>query len=129
MKKIIFVLATVMIVIIFGCNKSAPKNNSIHGKWMLTEYYVDPGNGSGTWKNADISDPNYLEFKSNGSLESNKGVFKNYNHYDILNDSVFEFHSSTPGNSLKSKYFLTSGLLSIYPPCIEGCGFKYKTVK
>jgi len=129
MKKIVSIVVSAIIVIISGCDKSLSENQTIVGKWMLTDYYIDPGNGSGKWQVADISNPEYLEFEFNGVIKSNKGLSQNFNRYKVLNDSVLQLSSSASANSIESKYALKSGILSIYPPCIEGCGFKYKAAK
>ena len=62
-------LLTVVIFFIIGCEKSKQvENNSLVGKWKLTESYADPGDGSGTWQPADAAHPGYLEFKTDGTV-------------------------------------------------------------
>ncbi|CAN5828701.1 hypothetical protein BH10BAC2_BH10BAC2_21380 [soil metagenome] len=57
-------------IITFSCKKDAPViyNDGIFGKWVLSEYYVNPGVGASEWQTPDDSFVHTLEFKSNGDL-------------------------------------------------------------
>lgn len=51
--KRVFVLA-VVVCSVTACKKNIQlHNSSIVGKWKLSEYLADPGDGSGTWQPAD----------------------------------------------------------------------------
>src|SRR5450432_1238437 len=109
-----------------SCKKNTiplPVNNGIVGKWKLTESYADPGNGSGTWHQADPSKPSYLTFHTDGSLATTPYNVYNADHYKMTSDSTMIFYSGSDSSNIQ--YTLTHSLLSIYPPCIEGCGERY----
>lgn len=54
-----FILFTAILFSSVACKKSATQtsNSSIIGKWELSEYFADPGDGSGTWHSAASLNP------------------------------------------------------------------------
>lgn len=131
MKKSFLIIASAIFLIITGCVKSSPLNlnNTLVGKWILTEYLADPGDGSGKWQPADPNNPSFLELTSDGRAVSNGGTFGVYDRYQVLNDSTLQFNSSSSSDQVNMRYKFAPGSLDIYPPCIEKCGFKYKSAK
>ena len=120
-------LLTIVIFFIIGCEKSKQvENNSLVGKWKLTESYADPGDGSGTWQPADAAHPGYLEFKTDGTVTITPYNIYNAERYKITSDSTLLFIRST--DSIFTRYSFSKTLLILYPPCIEGCGEKYIAV-
>jgi hypothetical protein len=88
---------------------------------------MDPGDGSGTWKPADPAHPSYIQFNADGSYTSVPPQFIDADRYKILNDSVVIFIGTTI-DSMPMRYHFLPATLTIYPPCYEGCGFKYIAV-
>ncbi|HEY4967452.1 MAG TPA: hypothetical protein VII28_13700 [Puia sp.] len=124
MKKLIFPVFILFLLV--SCKKNTappPANNSIVGKWKLTESYIDPGDGSGTWRQADPSTPGYLSFHTDGSMTITPYNVYDADHYKIISDSTMIFYRGS--DSFNIRYTLTEFLLSVYPPCVEGCGERY----
>jgi hypothetical protein len=121
MRKLIFLA---MIYLVVGCKKSSDTgsltNNSIFGKWKLTEYYTDPGGGGATWQAADPNNLSTIEFRLDGTLNITPSSVYNSDHFKVLSDSTLIFIRGT--DSLPYRYQFSKALLSLYPPCIEGCG-------
>jgi hypothetical protein len=121
----IFLLAIVC-VFAFGCEKSdSDGSRGITGHWNMTEYMIDPGDGSGQWTPADSMASSAISFSADGKFSANNYFFSGYNRYSIENDSVLVFGSTTTNSSVSTRYSLKDSRLEIYPPCIEGCGFKF----
>jgi hypothetical protein len=97
------------------------------GKWKLTEYLADPGNGSGRWQTTDPSNPSYLEFRPNGVYLSH-GSATIYDRYRIRDKEFIVLSSSSTSDSVVMRYALTLSKLIINPPCIEACGQRYVRV-
>lgn len=89
---------------------------------------MDPGDGSETWQPANPAHPEYVQFNTDGTITSSPSNFYNADHYRTLNDSVILFIRQAT-DSLPMRYELTKSKLAIYPPCIEGCGYKYVAVQ
>lgn len=125
MKSLLFVLALSVIV---ACKKNTRvENNSLVGKWKLTESYADPGDGSGKWQKTDPSNPHYLEFTSDGKLISWPADIYNSDHYQVTSDSTMIFIRGT--ERFPMRYIFTKTLLTLFTPCIEVCGSKYIPVE
>ena len=116
-----------MIYLMVGCKKASDTgnltNSSIIGKWKLTELYASPGGGGVNWHAADPNNLRIIEFRSDGILNITPASAYNSDHYKILSDSTMIFVSGT--DSLPYRYQLSKTLLTLYPPCIEGCGYQY----
>jgi hypothetical protein len=125
MKQILLLILFSFFIIC--CEKSKQvENNSLVGKWKLTESFADPGDGSGDWQPADPARPSYLEFKTDGTVAITPYNIYNAEHYKITSDSTLLFIRST--DSIFTRYSFSKTLLTLYPPCIEGCGQKYIAV-
>jgi len=118
---------TIISLAVLACGKknAAVENESIVGKWRLTETLADPGDGSGKWQPADPLNPSYLEFRSDGSLGSSPQG--SVTQYKLLSDSTLLYYTDT--GPLQLRYTLTKTALGLYPPCIEACGMHYVAVK
>jgi hypothetical protein len=116
-----------MICLVVGCKKSADTgsltNSSIIGKWKLTESYTDIGGGGATWQPADPNNPSIIEFRQDGTLNITSGSMHSSEQYKVLTDSTMII--SHGSDSLPYRYQFSKTLLSLYPPCIEGCGNRY----
>jgi hypothetical protein len=125
MKKAFFYLLVLQTAFLYCCNKSAViHNEDIIGKWKLRDHYYSIG-GPIIQETIDPQNPLIVEFHADGRLTSNDSSFS-ADHYQLLNDSVMTM--ITKNSSLDVRYTLTDSLLGIYPPCFEGCGYKYVPV-
>lgn len=95
MKRLLFfVLATVGLA---ACEKSkselsGKQAEDLMGKWKLSEARSDPGDGSGRWRPVDHDIDIIIEFKSDGSFNSNE-INNPFNRYTVYGDSVSLFNS------------------------------------
>jgi hypothetical protein len=120
-----FLSMTVLVLLLLGCQKEqTAQNDSLTGKWKLKEYYIDPGDGSGRWQ-AAADGNSYIEFKTDGSVISTAPFFTEYTRFEVLNDSVVRFTDNANLYPMNVRYEFTPTQLTLYPPCIEGCGFRY----
>lgn len=126
MKK--FFLLAAVVLAFASCKKNTQaENESIAGKWKLSESFADPGDGSGTWQAADPLHPSYLEFKKDGRLIFSPSNIYNADHYQVTSDSTIIFLRGS--ESFHIRYQFSKTMLTLYPPCIEGCGERYLAVK
>jgi hypothetical protein len=126
MKKV-FLFAALMCSVT-ACKKNIQvDNSSIVGKWKLSEYLADPGDGSGTWQPADPLHPGYLEFKKDGTLSISPNNIYNSDHYQLISDSTMIFIRGS--ENFPMRYHFSKTLLTLYPPCIEACGERYIAVQ
>ena len=127
MKKVIFYFA--VLIFASACKKSTTPtvHNGITGKWKVSAYLADPGDGSGDWQPADPSVPGYLEFKENGSLIITPLSLNNFDHYELTSDSTLNFKKGSA--SFQRRYRLSTTLLTITGGCDEACGTWYIPVQ
>lgn len=124
-----------VIVLTYACNKEktttadkpATPKVSLTGKWKLTETFLDPGNGSGTWQPVgNKGDYSYIQFNQNGKLESN--FYTGYETYG-LKDSTILIFTKSDSSKQNYKYTITGSTLSMSPAgpmiCFEGCGQRF----
>lgn len=123
MKKIVLLIAAFFSLV--ACEKIATKteNNSIVGKWKLSEYLADPGDGSGTWQPAASSNPSYLEFKEDGRLIVSPSSVYSWDHYQLASDSTIILFRGT--DQFIRSYHFSKTLLTLSGGCIEACSERY----
>jgi hypothetical protein len=133
MRGVLCLFLTVLLFS-FGCGKpesgtkTPPEHPTIVGAWQLTDYFVDPGNGTHNWQKADPANPLYIGFTRDGELSFNNSM-KEFNHYEILSDSTIRFTSTAAATQpVTMRYIFTPQKLRLFPPCIEGCEYVYKPV-
>lgn len=128
MKKVFVFISTVTVLLI-SCSKYLIKNDRLYGKWQLTDYYADPGNGSGTWQHTNerlnvefTRSGQFIEYNSNGNDTTG---------FTMLSDSTLQINTINASPFLLYHYELNddNATLFLYPPCIEGCGYKYKAIQ
>ncbi len=123
-----------MICLLVTCKKTdsstaeGKANSGLTGKWKLTEYLSDPGDGSGTWQPANLPTAYYLEFSADGTGKVTPGT-----PYDLSGDTYTVDSDSTMianrgSNTYKVSYQLTADSLTITGGCIEACGMKFVRV-
>lgn len=124
----------------FKCSEDdspVSENNGLIGKWKLTEYLADPGDGSGKWQKVDENASSVIEFKANGDFLEVKGPIyssvNSYNSYKILDDKRLQLSmKDSVANPNKSIWYysdLTPAKLTLSYGCIEPCGGKYIAVE
>jgi hypothetical protein len=110
---------------LIACSKSSDNNNkipvSLIGKWKLTEYLADPGDGSGTWKHAETED--YIEFTKDSTVLSNKPTTEDVTRFSLPSDSTIIF--IYPSYNITNYYKIQGNQLTLMGGCIEACGSKY----
>jgi hypothetical protein len=119
-----FILLLVLFVLI-SCSKSSENSNkipaSLIGRWNLTEYLADPGDGSGTWKHTETED--YIEFTQDSTVLSNKPGTGDITRFGLPNDSTILF--IYPTYNITNSYKIEGNQLTLMGGCIEACGSKY----
>ncbi|MEO9021900.1 MAG: hypothetical protein ABI237_04245 [Ginsengibacter sp.] len=121
------VLLLVIVAVAFSACKKDFQNNGIIGKWKLTRFLADPGDGSGTWQPADLFKPQYLEFTADGMLIYSPTNPNNLERYNVTSDSTMIF--SRNNEDLSIGYHVAGNILTIHFPCFEPCGLEYIAVK
>jgi hypothetical protein len=120
-----FILLAAILISSVACRKTATLsgNTSIIGKWELSEYLADPGNGSGTWHSAVSLNPSYLEFKADGTLVSTPYSINSWDHYQLTSDSSVIFFRGS--EQFINWYHISNTSLTLFGGCIEACGERY----
>jgi len=133
MKKSIQLLLLVLVFFVAACDKDSlqPNDNTLTGKWKLSETLADPGDGNGKWTTVAKKKPyDYVEFKENGDLAGN--FFTEYKSYMLKDDITIQF-SIDEDRKQEYKYNIENGVLTMSPSypssCIEACGIRFVKVK
>lgn len=132
MKRHIIVLLAIGITLL-SCqnNDDTPIDPDLIGTWKLTARFVDPGDGSGTFK--PVQSKMTLEFENEDIVEIKEG--------DLCSFSIDSGEESIANYSLEDKkiepgclneWFITfeieAGFLFLYFPCFEGCSYKFRKI-
>jgi len=133
MRKSIQLLLLALVFFVAACDKDTLQttDNTLTGKWKLSEVLADPGDGSGKWTPVAKKTPyDYVEFKENGDLSGN--LFTEYKSYMLKDDITIQF-SIDEDRKQEFRYSIVNGVLSISPSypsfCIEACGSRFVKVK
>lgn len=136
MKSMIISLLSLLFIL--GCSETEESSTSsdkkINGKWVLTEVFVHPPNGSG-WRNAETDEMFTIEFLTNNTFTSNQymncstGIVSTTNEEITLDYECpnFSMGYEDPDGTFKYSYILSSDILEITPlnyACFEGCKFR-----
>lgn len=123
MKKLWLALFIAFSVSIVSCKKGDKGTKEIYGTWKLTETWNDPGDGSG--KYTKVEGPvKYLTIDTSGNMEGE--AIPDAVTYKILDSERLEITSKNYPQPLIYGYKVTFNTLELNPPCIEGCGLKFK---
>ncbi|TCK85577.1 hypothetical protein [Albibacterium bauzanense] len=133
MRRSIPLLLLALVFFITACDKDnlQTNDNTLTGKWKLSETLADSGDGSGEWIPVAKKTPyDYVEFKENGDLAGN--LFTEYKSYMLKDDITIQF-SIDEDRKQEYRYSIINGVLSMSPSypmlCIEACGTRYIKVK
>lgn len=111
------------------------QNEGLEGKWKMTEYLADPGDGSGQWQ--VVKDPmaHTIEFKADGKFIETKGEGTSsvplFDAYKILDEQRIEMIPINKSEKSHIWYYsnTASDKLTLSYGCIEACSGKYVAVK
>ena len=122
-----------MLPLLAGCDKDEPTPDSILGTWKLTEVYVDPGNGSGTFQPTDYArtitffpdstyttDLTICRFGGNVADEGGSGVY--FPEERLIFPTTCRINAEYP-------YEVAGRRLTVTYSCIEGCAERYVKVR
>lgn len=97
-------------------------SGELYGKWQLREVYQDPGDGSGRYELAK-GDAKYLTFTREGVVSGD--AIPGYVRFKILDGQRVALYIDDKTKPIEVGYKVDSHRLTLTPPCIEGCGFKF----
>ena len=137
MKKIkIFLI--IFSLCAFKCsdeNSPVLENNGLVGKWKLTEYLADPGDGSGKWQPATDDYSHIIEFHADGQFTEIKGKAQSsiplYKGYKLKGDNQIEMlriDESIPSH-IWTYSDMSSTELTLSYGCFEACSGRYVAVE
>jgi len=125
MKKIL--IACLAVFCLFSCTKQDddPTPPTLVGQWKLTQVLLDPGDGSGVFK--DVTRRKTLSFTSEGKVGSNGPLCDMNSLLTIAGDGVYDNSFIYPNQCVGTTltYKIKGENLIVYYPCIEGCAEKY----
>jgi hypothetical protein len=126
--KLAAILSAIIIITSISCTRTTcdPLDGSytLQGKWKFRESYMDPGDGSGTWKPAPQGQT-YIEFRQDGTLATDLPLFSGYARYQHT-DSTVTLLPPTGTNTFLMYYKIQGSTLELNPLCFEGCGYRFK---
>src|SRR5882757_1019337 len=127
MKTLSFTLLLFLGLFLITCKKdNSAGDNTLTGRWKLTETYADPGNGKENYIPVPKDNKDYAIFSTNGTLSGT--AFSNAVSY-VVKDSVTIAITSKDNSIENYGYKITNGVLQMSPAgpifCIEGCGARF----
>ncbi|MCF2487124.1 hypothetical protein [Dyadobacter sp. CY347] len=90
------IFVTLLFVSLFSCKDDDVDagNNGLVGKWKMTEYLFDPGDGSGKFQRASEGESSVVEFKANGDFKETRGSLSSYvnlyTKYKLIGNDLIE---------------------------------------
>lgn len=142
-------MKTLYKVVLFGiilfsaaCSKESRflVNTSLTGKWQLNATYMDPGDGSGTYRPVANPGNNSINLKENGAIEVT-GLnaqdnfllyFSQYKSYATKDSTTLVFKKQGDTTAQKFIYKIEGDKLTLLPAgpimCFEGCGVRFQKV-
>jgi len=122
MKKLLFALLITTCGTYLSCKKGHDGPGELYGTWKLTETMFDPGDGSGVYTKVKGA-AKYIVIDKSGKVEGD--AIPDILSYKILDSVKIEVTTKSYDKPLIYQYKVTSGTLTINPPCIEGCGYRF----
>ena len=121
-----------VLLLALSCSKDGPTPDVLLGSWELREVYVDPGNGSGTFRPTDrhrritfvddstyVTDVGICTFGSQDSWPGGTGMYS---------ASEQEIYPTTCRINAQYPYTVDGLELTISYFCFEGCAERYRKV-
>lgn len=121
-KKITLALLIITTFMYISCKKGQDGPGEIYGRWKLTETLADPGDGSGVYTKVKGA-AKYINIDRSGKIEGD--AIPEILSYKILDSVQIEVTTKSYDKPLIYQYKVTSNTLTINPPCIEGCGYRF----
>jgi len=127
MKKIL--IACLAVFCLFSCTKQDddPTPPTLVGQWKLTQVLLDPGDGSGVFK--DVTRGKTLTFANDGKVGSSSPLCDMNSLLTVAGDGTYDssfiFPNDCQIDGIKLSYEIKGENLIVYYPCIEGCAEKY----
>ncbi len=127
-----FAFLFLIIGILSSCNKEddIPTATCLTGEWKLVENYVDPGDGSGSFR--PVESEKRITFHSDGTVTSNGTICDMSIDADSPTSGTYSLAESAISSpdcgypDYNYEYEQSGNELIIKYPCIEGCGAKYR---
>ncbi len=125
----------VVTLLLLGCSGDDLDSSNVIGKWKLVQTLVDPGSGTGIFR--DVESNKTLTFLDNGTFISENGVVCFMSDKDETS-STGTFSSEEKElypNSCDSfaqialNYTIAHSSLIVNYPCIEPCAEKYNKIE
>lgn len=123
MKKIYLAVLVTLTLSYLSCKKSDQGSTEIYGTWKLVETWNDPGDGSGKYVKVKGA-PKYISIDKSGTIGGD--ALPDALSYKILDSVQMEITSNNYAKPFVYRYKVSSNTLELNPPCIEGCGLKFK---
>lgn len=124
-------MAMIFIYLILGCGKEDLPLSDLDSSWELTEFLLDPGDGSGTFQIANYE--KQLVFMSNGTIRTSRS-FCDPSQDELgmtgtYNSELLTFVPDDCGDESRPyTYQINGNEMLVYAPCIESCIEKYARV-
>jgi hypothetical protein len=124
MKKILLILLAAASIIYVSCKKTDDNDGpgEVYGKWKLTETMQDPGDGSGKYIKV-TGDAKYITLDKSGKFEGD--AIPELLTFKILDSVRMEVTGKNQSQPYNYRYKVSAKSLTLNPPCIEGCGFRF----
>ena len=123
MKKVCFTLLMITLVILVSCRKDRKDGpGEIYGTWKLTETMSDPGDGSGKYQPVK-GDAKYITIEASGTITGE--AIPDALTFKVLDSMRLELNLKGNTRPAVFWYNVTSNRLTLKPPCIEGCGWRF----
>lgn len=123
MKKISLVFFFAITLSMISCKKNENNDKDIHGTWKLISTMADPGDGSGVY--TVVKGPvQYVTFLRSGKIVA--GDLVPASGFKVLDNERIEFSPKVSDKSFVYYYKLKGDSLELNPPCIEGCGLRFR---
>lgn len=131
MKMRFFVL--VIFSMLLSCEQDNSHNsetNEFIGKWKMTETLIDPGDGSGTY--APVSGEYFLEFFTDGTVDSNYMLCTlsgtntgSYTSTYFAEEQYIQSQTCNANQDFQISFQMEGENLILNYPCVEACLVKF----
>ncbi|MCX2574574.1 hypothetical protein [Pedobacter sandarakinus] len=119
----IYMVLGITIIVLLSCGKNplSDRPGEVYGTWKLTETLFDPGDGSGKYEK--VKENKSLNLSKTGIISGD--ALPDLNAFRILDSVRMEVTLKANQTILVYRYKATANMLTLNPPCIEGCGYRF----